>query len=89
MCVPSLLSGIKDLNKLILANSKKFTLADEPAMPIGDILNKNMKNICGHYKANIDDDIVNLFCSQNGGPAAPPLNTPLLVLVPDESLLAR
>ena len=27
MCVPSLLSGIKNLNKLILAKSKKFTLA--------------------------------------------------------------
>ena len=27
MCVPSLLSGIKKLNKLILAKSKKFTLA--------------------------------------------------------------
>ena len=27
MCVPSLLSGITNLNKLILAKSKKFTLA--------------------------------------------------------------
>ena len=27
MCVPSLLSGMKNLNKLILAKSKKFTLA--------------------------------------------------------------
>ena len=39
---------------------KNDKATDEPAMPIGDILNKNMKNICGHYKANIDDDIVNL-----------------------------
>ena len=32
MCVPSLLSGIKNLNKLSLAKSKKFTLAVRPVI---------------------------------------------------------
>ena len=33
---------------------------DEPATPIGDLFHKNMKNLSGHYKDNIDADIVNL-----------------------------
>ena len=43
-----------------LSGFKNDKATDEPAKPIGDLFNKTMKNISGHYKANIDADIVNL-----------------------------
>ena len=43
-----------------LSGFKNDKAEDEPTKPIGDLFHKSMKNLSGHYKDNIDDDIVNL-----------------------------
>ena len=43
-----------------LSGFKNDKATDEPAKPIGDLFHKNMKNLSGSYKDNIDDDIANL-----------------------------
>ena len=43
-----------------LSGFKNDKAEDEPTKPIGDLFHKTMKNLSGHYKDNIDDDISNL-----------------------------